>query len=295
MKKSYLLYLLLFVFLFAFSSCEDTTSETPADATVFENEKELKEVSYGNDPQQKYDIYLPKNRSSAKTKVVVLVHGGAWVEGDKADMKGVYDYLKLFTPEYAIVNINYRLANFTRQPFPMQIEDIKIILDDLKNKSQEYGVLNEYAFVGVSAGAHLSMLYSYKYDTEKRVKVVCDVVGPTDFLHSSYTNSTNSETQQIVLAVQILTGKTIQNDRTYFESISPKYVVSAQSPPTILFYGGVDALVPFQQGEVLKQTLNQFNVTHEYYLYPQDGHGFSQTNILDALAKSTVFIRNHLK
>lgn len=293
MKKLYFLYLLTVVFFFSLSSCEDTASEK--ENTNFEQEKELKDVSYGTDPQQKYDIYLPKNRSSAKTKVVVLVHGGAWVEGDKADMNGVYDYFKLNSSEYALVNINYRLADFTRQPFPMQIDDIKSVVEELKNKSQEYGILNEYAFVGVSAGAHLSMLYSYKYDTENQVKAVCDVVGPTDFLHSSYISSPNPETQQIALAIQLLTGKTIENDATYFENLSPKYAVSAQSPPTILFYGGVDILVPFQQGEVLKEKLDEFDVENEYYLYPQDGHEFSEANILDALAKSTAFIQTHLK
>jgi acetyl esterase/lipase len=293
MKKSYFLYLLAFVFFFTLSSCEDTTSET--ESTNFEQERELKEVAYGSDPLQKYDVFLPKNRSAVKTKVVVLIHGGGWIEGDKADMKGIYDYLKLSVPEYAVVNINYRLANFTRQPFPMQIDDIKSMVEDLKNKSQEYGISNEFAFVGTSAGAHLSMLYSYKYDTEKRVKVVCNVVGPTDFLHSSYTNSPNQETQQVALAMQLLTGKSIQNEPAYFESISPKYAVNSQSPPTIMFYGGVDTLVPFQQGEVLKQKLDEFDVTNEYYLYPQDGHGLSEATILDALTKSTIFIRNHLK
>ncbi|WP_338792978.1 alpha/beta hydrolase [Bernardetia sp. MNP-M8] len=291
MKKKYFLY--LFIFVIFLSSCEDTNSEK--ETTTFEQEKELQDVAYGDDAQQKYDIYLPKQRSSAKTKVVVLVHGGAWVEGDKADMNGIYDYLKTFAPEYAVVNINYRLANFTREPFPMQIEDIKSIIEDLKNKSQEYGILNQYAFVGVSAGAHLSMLYSYKYDKENQVKVVCDVVGPTDFLHSSYTNSPNPETQQIALAIQLLTGKTVENDATYFENISPKYAINSQSPPTIMFYGGVDTLVPFQQGEVLKETLSQFNVTNEYYIYPEEGHGFNEANILDALEKSTAFIRIHLK
>ena len=62
-----------------------------------------------------------------------------------------------------------------------------------------------------------------------------------------------------------------------------------------MFYGGIDTLVPFQQGEVLRDKLSQSSITNEYYLYPQDGHGFSETNILDALAKSTVFICTHLK
>ncbi len=295
MKKSYLLYVIAFLFSFTLLSCEDKTSETDNEIIVFENEKELKEVAYGDDPLQKYDIYLPKKRSSKQTKVVVLVHGGGWIEGDKADMKGIYDYLKLSAPEYAVVNVNYRLANFTRQPFPMQTDDMENIIKDLEDKSQEYGISNQFAFVGASAGAHLAMLHSYKYDTENKVKALINVVGPTDFLDVSYTNSQNTETQQVALAIQILTGKSIENDRVFFENLSPRYAVSATSPPTIMFYGGVDTLVPFQQGEILQETLNQFNVTNEYYLYPQDGHGFSNANILDAMAKATVFLRTHLK
>lgn len=292
MRKLRVLY--LFIFLFVFASCGENSETTPNE-TFFEEEKELQNVAYGDDPQQKYDIYLPKNRSSSKTKVIILIHGGGWVQGDKADMNGVYDYLKFAASEYALVNINYRLATLTRQPFPTQIDDIKAIVEDLKSKNLEYGILNEYAFVGVSAGAHLSMLYGYKYDSDKEVKAVVDVVGPTDFLHSSYTNSSNAETQQIVLAMQLLVGKSIANEPSYFEGISPRYAVTASSPPTIMFYGGVDTLVPFEQGEVLQQTLESFGVTHQYHFYTTAGHDLGDENIVDALTKSINFIQTHLK
>ncbi|WP_338769301.1 alpha/beta hydrolase [Bernardetia sp. ABR2-2B] len=295
MKQSYLLYLLFFVFFFSLSSCEDSSSETTTDNTVFEQEKELQNVAYGDDTQQKYDIYLPKNRSAAKTKAIVLVHGGAWVEGDKKDMKATYDYLKIFATEYAVVNINYRLANFTRQPFPMQTDDIRMVLEDLKNKSQEYGIMNQYALVGVSAGAHISMLYSYKYDTENNVKAVVDVVGPTDFLHTSYTSSQNPEVQQAAIGIQLLFGKFFQGNSNYYENISPKYAVNNQSPPTIMFYAGEDTLVPFGQGEVLRETLESFGVANNYHFYPNVGHELDDASIADVLTKSTTFIKAHLK
>lgn len=300
MKKLHFLksFILLFTFLafFSLTSCEDKTSENTNDGVVIEQMKELKEVAYGTDPNQKYDIYLPSNRSASQTKVIFLIHGGGWVEGDKADMKIIYDNLKISTPEYAIVNINYRLADLAgKRPFPMQTDDIKSVIEELKNKSNEYGILPEFAFVGASAGAHLSMLYAYKYDIEKRVKVVCDVVGPTDFLDASYTNSPNQETQQVALAMQFLVGKTIQAEPEYFKTISPKYAVTAQTVPTILFYGGADNLVPEQQGEILKEKLDAANVKNELYIYPQDGHGFSEANTLDAIIKSIAFIRVHLK
>jgi acetyl esterase/lipase len=35
-------------------------------------------VSYGADPLQKMDVYLPANRTTASTKTMILIHGGAW-------------------------------------------------------------------------------------------------------------------------------------------------------------------------------------------------------------------------
>ena len=51
-------------------------------------------VSYGADTQQKMDIYLPANRNASETKVMVMIHGGGWVEGDKADFTQFVDTLK---------------------------------------------------------------------------------------------------------------------------------------------------------------------------------------------------------
>ncbi|MEL7147154.1 MAG: hypothetical protein AAFO69_12345 [Bacteroidota bacterium] len=40
----------------------------------------LRLVEYGDHPLQNMDIYLPENRT-AKTKVVIMIHGGGWVTG----------------------------------------------------------------------------------------------------------------------------------------------------------------------------------------------------------------------
>src|SRR5215203_2040597 len=66
-------------------------------------------VAYGNDAQQKMDIYLPGGRKTDSTKVIVMVHGGAWAEGDKADFDPYVAVLRQRFPDYAIFNINYRL------------------------------------------------------------------------------------------------------------------------------------------------------------------------------------------
>lgn len=56
------------------------------------------------------DIYLPASESSVVSKVVVLVHGGAWFSGEKADMLEFIPFLKRDFPDYCIANMNYRLG-----------------------------------------------------------------------------------------------------------------------------------------------------------------------------------------
>ena len=74
-----------------------------------EYEEQLNE-SYGTDPDQVFDLYLPENRTLA-TKVLLLVHGGGWNAGDKQDLAGFRDYVLEQLPDVAVVNMNYRLAD----------------------------------------------------------------------------------------------------------------------------------------------------------------------------------------
>lgn len=43
---------------------------------------ELKNLPYGSDAQQTYDIYLPEDRNT-ETSTILLIHGGGWTSGDK--------------------------------------------------------------------------------------------------------------------------------------------------------------------------------------------------------------------
>lgn len=53
---------------------------------------------------------------------MLLVHNGGWSEGDKSDMNSFKDILQQDVPDGTIVNINYRLADVNRSPYPMQID-----------------------------------------------------------------------------------------------------------------------------------------------------------------------------
>lgn len=255
------------------------------------DEIELMNVSYGDDSKQKYDIYLPKDRTSSVTKVFVLIHGGAWIGGDKNDMNYLTDLLKIQFPDYAIVNINYRLASLATSAFPMQIDDIESVISDLKSKSQEYQISDAYGFIGTSAGAHLSMLYTYSFDNSNDVEMVCSIVGPTNFTDTNYVDNPDYEEQ--MASIQLIMGVEYSINPQFYEDLSPYHIVSASAPPTILFYGGQDDLIPTSQGIEMHEKLDAIGVINEFTLYENEGHGWDGVNALDTMTKLSNFISSY--
>ncbi|KAB8152267.1 alpha/beta hydrolase fold domain-containing protein [Kordia sp. TARA_039_SRF] len=246
----------------------------------------LLDVSYGADVNQKYDIYLPQNRT-LDTKVIILVHGGGWTSGDKSDMSSFVELIQNDLPQYAIVNINYRLANDTTSPFPMQLEDITMIINDLKSRNEEYIISEAYAFLGTSAGGHLSLLWSYAYDTQANVKMVASIVGPTNLADEAYLNTADPIIQGYI---DVLGSEVVI---PFLETYSPFHQVTAAAPPTALFYGGQDPLIPNSQGSDLSNRLTQLGVTHEFTFYPEEGHGWTGVNAIDTWVKFIEFVEEH--
>ncbi len=244
-------------------------------------------ISYGNDSDQVFDLYLPPSRTS-DTKTLILIHGGGWTSGDKADMNGFRQFIIAQIPGYAVVNMNYRLADENNQPYPMQINDITSVIDYLENNQNEYTISNNIGFVGVSAGAHLSLLWSYAFDLENQTDMVCSVVGPTNFTDPAYLNNTDPVLQDIIDTFGI------DPSIPFLEEVSPYHNATSTSPPTILFYGGQDPLIPTTQGTAMRDKLDELNVTNEFTLYPDEGHGWIGLNLFDTSLKLKSFIETHM-
>jgi acetyl esterase/lipase len=139
-----------------FTSCQKGAGSAQAatDYTIAETQLN---VSYGNDSMQRMDIYLPAGRSEYTTKSIVLIHGGGWNAGSKNDFVTYIDTLKKRFPDFAIFNIDYRLAT-TKTIFPTQENDVKSAIEFIAVNAEEYGVnKNEMALLGASAGAHLAL------------------------------------------------------------------------------------------------------------------------------------------
>ncbi|MFT3980004.1 MAG: alpha/beta hydrolase [Ferruginibacter sp.] len=244
-------------------------------------------VAYGSDPAQKADIYLPANRSAASTKVIVMIHGGAWSAGDKADFNAFVDTLKRRMPTYAIININYRLAAGTSNLFPSQENDVKALMDFIYSRRGEYRISDKFVLLGASAGAHLALLQGYKYSSPVKVKAVVDFFGPANMVEM-YNNPAPLAPPALIAG--IVGGTPTTHADLYFQS-SPVNFINAQSPLTIIFQGGVDPLVLPSQSEEVRNKLTTAGVVNQYVLYPTGGHGdWSAETFTDAFNKIQAFL-----
>jgi acetyl esterase/lipase len=280
MKTKSLFYILLLLITASCSKNDEDVRNIPLPL----QESTLLNVSYGNNVQQTFDLYLPANRSETSTKTLILVHGGGWTAGDKSDMAYLIPFLKQNLPNYAIANINYILASTGVYAFPMQLDDMNAVFNKLKNDNN--GISDNFGFIGTSAGAHLSMLFSYTNNPNNDIKMVTSIVGPANFTDPNYTNNTLWTSLYLSL-----TGLDYATNIPYYKNLSPYHTATSASPPTLLLYGDNDSLIPTTQGTDLHSKLDQLGVYNEFTLY-NGGHGnWSQPDLLDASIKIINFIK----
>tara|TARA_R110002049_G_scaffold309289_1_gene520229 strand:+ start:14975 stop:15253 length:279 start_codon:yes stop_codon:yes gene_type:complete len=86
----------------------------------------------------------------------------------------------------------------------------------------------------------------------------------------------------------------VNAELSFLEEVSPYHQATAISPPTILLYGGQDPLIPTTQGTNMRDKLASLNLTHQFTLYPNAGHGLGVLEIIDTWAKLKVFIQTNM-
>ena len=113
-------------------------------------------ISYGSDPYQKVDLWLPK--TPGKHKTVLMVHGGCWQTeiADRSLMNWIADDLR--RRGYAVWNIDYRGVDRPGGGYPGTFADAGAAADALRDYAARYQLdLSKIVAVGHSAGGHLAL------------------------------------------------------------------------------------------------------------------------------------------
>lgn len=131
----------------------DALMSTPEDVDRWDN------IVYGHTDRewQRLDVYRPKQAKGEDLPVILSVHGGGWMYGDKERYQ--YYCMSLAQRGFAVVNFSYRLA--PENKFPAQLEDLNLVCKWIMKRAGRFHFDTERIFaVGDSAGAQLLGLYA---------------------------------------------------------------------------------------------------------------------------------------
>lgn len=116
----------------------------------------IRDVAYGDDPRQRFDVYLPAQPKRAP--ILLFVHGGGWANGNKDNPGVVENKAAYWLPKgYIFISTNYRMRPDTA---PLdQARDVARALAAVQRRAPEWnGDASRVLLMGHSAGAHLAAL-----------------------------------------------------------------------------------------------------------------------------------------
>ena len=235
---------------------------TPPDVARTDN------ISYG--PHGRWntlDIYRPKGTEETPLPVIVSVHGGGWVYGDKE----LYQYycMDLARRGFAVVNFNYRLA--PEDPFPAAVEDVNAAFTWVAEQGPKYHLDTDHLFVvGDSAGGQLGAQYCAML-TDPAFGAMYDFALPkltvrAAAFHCGHYQFDGSEGSLSQATMRAYFG---ENAREKLPLVDTLAHITPAFPPTLVMTAWYDFLK--DQAPLLCQALKAQGVPYEYRLYGREG------------------------
>lgn len=275
------------------------TGNSTYDTSAFKG-KIIKNIAYkkavnyqGSEQQLALDIYQPANAAGKKFPVVILVHGGSFVGGNKEGLSPICS--RLANNGYITVSINYRLGwGFVskaattcadtvklKKAMYRAVQDTHSAIDYLVAHADEYNIDTNWMFLGGrSAGAITALAAAYL--NEKDVNAFF----PDDFvkeLGPLYNN--NLKANYNLKGVISMWGA----------FLNPELITADNALPTIFFQGELDKAVPFRSRTFtpcpsasmvygtypLYNRLKALGETAIAHVDPQGGHGVFEEDFRD--------------
>ena len=263
-------------------------------STFYINAQEVikpEEISYGPEEKQKIDFY-----KGSSDKVLIWIHGGGWLFGDKRANRWIERFQNHFTDSqnFNIYMIGYRVGEATA---PNAVDDVicaykKIISDaSFKNLSIE-----DIVVAGASAGGHLALMVglSVNYKNKKCVeeilpKAIINIFGITEIKQTSlYLDKTKFFDASNYVKGWI--GPDADID-LISKTLSPIYLLDEIDINVLTIHGTKDRWVPYEQAVLLDQKMG-----NQHQLLTIDGGGhyyFSEEE--DEIIRQTIssFLRSN--
>jgi acetyl esterase/lipase len=239
------------------------------------------------------DVLAPK--ADANGAAIVWMVSGGWFSAHEAiNPAYVAEFLKRGYTVFAVVH-----GSQPRFTIPEAVEDVNRAVRYIRHHAADYHVdPDRVGVTGASAGGHLSLMLGTAgalgnplakdpVDRESsRVQAVACFFPPTDFFNYG-------KPGERALGEGILQGfkapfdfKALDPKEKVYRpldagmrdavgrQVSPITHVSADDPPTLIFHGDADELVPIQQAESIVAKLKEKGVEAKLVVKPSAGHGW---------------------
>jgi acetyl esterase/lipase len=278
-------------------------------ASVAPTHKDLAYASLSD--AQKLDVYLPTT-GSGPFPLVIMVHGGGFMFGDKADGGGLTGVDALLSAGYAVASINYRLSGEAQ--YPAQIHDAKAAVRFLRANASEYNLNpDKFGAWGASAGGNLVSLLGTTCGVAELegaelgnsgqsscVQAVVDWFGPIDFLKmqeqltaagcSASTDDASSPESKLV-------GAPIQTVPEKVALTNPMNYITPDDAPFFIENGSADCNIPPIQNKNLADALSAIIGADKviYVSLEGAGHGGGEFETAENLAMVIAFLDKYLK
>ncbi len=277
----------------AFAQLSDTARWT---STVHMDYRITPNITYlkANNFELKLDVYAPQNVEEP-VPTLIYFHGGGWTGHAKEET--VLLLLPYLEMGWAVVNVQYRLANIS--PAPAAVEDCLCALRWVIRNADQYGFnANKLVVSGTSAGGHLALTTGMlpasagldrqcTGEEELKVAAIVNWYGITDV--GDLLEGENIQSY----AVQWM-GSAI--DRMEIaERVSPLNYVRSDLPPIITIHGDTDTVVPYNHAVQLHQALERAKVPNELITVPGGEHGsFTRNEMLDICKAIQKFLNTYI-
>ena len=228
---------------------------------------------------------------------VLAIHGGAWRQGNKKDMRPLL--LELARRGYVAASPEYRFC--PKETFPAQVHDVKAAVRFLKAHAKDYHLDPErVGAVGFSAGAHLAMMLGVTGPEDglegnvasdaptSKVLAVVNYFGPTDLGADDLPPVSRG-------LVKDFLGGTIEEKREAAAKASPLTYVNKGDAPILSFQGTKDPLVPHTQATKLADAQTKAGVPGRVELLLGFGHGWAGDDLKETAEETYAFFNKHLR
>jgi fermentation-respiration switch protein FrsA (DUF1100 family) len=294
------------------TGCGSLSSVIPGGSANFASvDPTYKDLAYatGSDAQ-KLDLYIPAGEAGP-FPVVIMIHGGGFMMGDKSDGTGLTGVDQLLAAGYAVASINYRLS--AEAIYPAQIYDAKASVRFLRANAAKYNLnADKFGAWGASAGGNLVSLLETtcgvkdlegdlgNADQSSCVQAVVDWFGPIDFLKmdeqfagtsctANHNESSSPESK--------LVGAAIQTVPDLVKTTNLMNYIDASDAPFFIENGTADCNIPPVKNKNLADALSAIIGADKisYTSLEGAGHGGSQFETAENLQLVIDFLNKYLK